>query len=281
MKLKKNKLIKAIENCNYEVIDEFINKNSIYKPILNGLNLMLISIEIGNLQVVKYLVEKGFDITFNNKDHYFPIEYACLCNHFPIIQYLCDANPKVSENNCALVYASSKGLIDIVIYLLEKGFSVNQLDYSGRNALHWVAQEGYYNIADLLIRNGCDINKIDEDGSTPLYVAAGENRVEIVHLLIQNNANIDLTEGMTPFSISCVYNYYDVADALYKAGAQVDYVDDDGRSTLFYAMVRQDKELIDYLTTIGASKNITDNYGIQIKDLHDEGLRLKVYKDLY
>lgn len=72
-----------------------------------------------------------------------------------------------------------------------------------------------------------------------------------------------------------------MATILYNAGAQVDYVDSDGRTALFYAIVKQDKELISYLITHGASVDIVDNQGIRIKDLYDDKIRQKLYDELF
>ncbi|MPN62360.1 hypothetical protein SDC9_210107 [bioreactor metagenome] len=122
---------------------------------------------------------------------------------------------------------------------------------------------------------------MDEDGQTPLYVAAGENRIEFVQLFIENGAAIDLTGNTTPFQIACAFNYYDIADVLYRAGAQVNYADSDGRTALFYATVKQNKKLISYLLSIGANEDIIDNEGIHLKDLSNDEIRKKLYDELY
>lgn len=281
--MKKSEIISAIKSSNFMTIDDFLKTNDINKPIYNGLNILLMSIEQGNLRLVKYLIEKGCDITYNNEESYFPIEYACLCNQLSIVRCLIEVNPNIFENNYSLIYASSKGFSNIVSFLLDKGCSANQVDNTGRNSLHWVAQEGYFDIAKTLISKGCNIDMLDDDGTTPLYIAASENRIEIVRLFIEYGANVDLADedGTTPFQIACAYNHYDVATILYNAGAQVDYVDSDERTALFYAIVKQDKELISYLITHGASADIVDNQGIRIKDLYDDKIRQKLYDELF
>lgn len=85
---------------------------------INKRNLLIYSAEKGNLDMVKYCVEKGIDI--NQGDDY---------------------------NNTPLIYACDRGYIDIIKYLIEKDVNLNHMNKNNQTALKRVRLDLNNNIS--------------------------------------------------------------------------------------------------------------------------------------
>ena len=68
---------------------------------------------------------------------------------------------------------------------------------------------------------------------------------------------------------------------LLKYGADINSTDNDGRTALFYAKVRNNHDLIEFLLNHGADTSVVDNEGISVKDLDNEEIRSRLYEELY
>ena len=98
-----------------------------------------------------------------------------------------------TSGNTALMWASLRGHIEIVNYLLmEQNANVNHKNNDLQTALMYACSEGNLTTAKALICHGADINHQDKWGDFPLKEAAYENHVELVKLLLSEK-HIDLT----------------------------------------------------------------------------------------
>ena len=120
----------AIKRGNLEKVKELINS---YDGILNVMTpfgtLLHIAATHGKIEIVKYLIECGFDI--NTKDTDFSAG--------------------------AIVDAASNGHIEIAEYLLNNGADMD-ISESKRNPLFAAIYGGHKNIVELLVNKGIDIH---------------------------------------------------------------------------------------------------------------------------
>lgn len=82
---------------------------------------------------------------------------------------------------------------DIVFYLLEqKGNEVNKITHDSRNYIHWAASKGNLEVVKYLIEKGSKTNNEDSHGMTPLNfsVGVGPQNIPVFDLLIQHGANV-------------------------------------------------------------------------------------------
>ncbi len=89
------------------------------------------------------------------------------------------------ENNSGLSSLHVAKSLDIIKYLMEKG---------GENlpkALIPSASRGQLNVVSCLVEKGANVNVSDNDGQTPLIAAASSGNQKIVEFLVKNNALID------------------------------------------------------------------------------------------
>ena len=80
----------------------------------------------GKLELVKYLVELGADITA--QDNY-ALREASYEGHLPVVKYLVEHGADISANdNQAVIYASENGHLPVVQYLVENDADVTAED---------------------------------------------------------------------------------------------------------------------------------------------------------
>lgn len=277
-----HQVIDIIKNNKLNEFESILCSNNIeifqdkYREILKAV------IKYYNKDALKLLIKYGGDINHKITDESLPIEYSVLNYGIHSVELLLSMHCDLTQtSNMSSIYAAALGKANILELLLANGMDANRLDYDGSNALHWAAQENHGRCIHILIKYGCDVNKLNDSGQSPLYVASGENHIRIVDILLRKGANVDLSNNSTPFQIACAYEYYNVCDHLLKAGANVNYLDQWGRTALFYAKVKQNKYMIDYLIENGASTDITDYQGVSIKDLSNDNIRRNIYQECY
>lgn len=266
-----NKIIKYLEFNKIDDIDE------------NDNTLLLCAISQKRNVIVEYLIDNGANVNGNRKTRYYPLEMAVLSNNIDAITLLEKTNKLKynRKNDLSIDYACAMGLYSIVEKLIIKGSLFNEAKYNDMFPIHWACQEGKIDVIKLLLQKGADINAMDESGQTSLYKAASENNKEIVEYLLNNGADVDLTKDTTPLMIAYSFKCYDVIPLLLNSGANVNFRDNDGRTSLFYAKVQKDAKKIKILKENGASMEVVDNFGISIKDLEDEEIRKKLYNELF
>jgi ankyrin repeat protein len=245
----KRGLVKPPKICIWQLIKKEFKFNKIHSPsklikykFLLGLNqvietsnesddqnivleAMSLASQLGNLKIVKYLVENGADINAKAFYEYTPIIIACLNGRFDIVNYLAkngaDVNARDAYNDTALILASEKGHIEIVKCLVEYGADVNALDNHNRTALISAFEKGHFEIvkffeneskskikiAELLLalRSGnlekvkCFVEKDADPNSKRFYnnksliEATKYGHLEIVKYLVEHEADVNTT----------------------------------------------------------------------------------------
>ena len=116
----------------------------------------------GDLQVVKYLIEKGIDV--ETKD-----------NH----------------GGTSLIKSVWHGKINVIKYLIEeKGANIEVRDNRGNTALLYAVCRGYFDIIKYLIEEvGVNIEDRDDENNTPLIYSSLFGNIEITKFLIEKGAN--------------------------------------------------------------------------------------------
>lgn len=98
------------------------------------------------------------------------------------------------NNEPALIWASSRGYITLVAFLLKSpNINVNELStrVSGhRTALHRAAGDWHTQIVALLLENGAYVNAKDRHGKTPFWYAVKQGSENIVRMLLAYGANM-------------------------------------------------------------------------------------------
>ena len=117
---------------------------------------LITACEIGNINAVKILLNRGADIDARN---YF--------------------------GSSGLLVAAMQGneYIEVIEILLDRGADINARDNDGYTPLIWAGEYGNIEVFKLLLARGADINVRDEEGRTALMIAAERGRKEVVEVL--------------------------------------------------------------------------------------------------
>ena len=83
------------------------------------------------------------------------------------------------------------------------------------------------------------------------FLKRNSDYIDMVHYLLSCSVQVDCTKNTTPLMIACAYSYYEMVKVLIELGADINYIDEDGRTALFYAKIREDKEMVDLLILNG------------------------------
>ena len=116
--------------------------------------------EVGNINLVKLMLDKGCDIDKTDKYGNSPLHSAARWGHKNMVKLLVD-----------------------------EGAEVNLADATGRTPLHMAAMTGVKNTVQILLISGAQLNKTDHNGHTPLDVAAGEGHKYVTQFLKSRGAS--------------------------------------------------------------------------------------------
>jgi ankyrin len=111
-----------------------------------------------------------------------------LCENGAILDW------KDNYGNTALHVAVSKGHLDVIRILVEKGANMCAADASDSTALHIATKGGYLNIVQYLADRFAPIDRRNAKNETALLVAAAEGNEKIVSVLIEQGAGIGVRD---------------------------------------------------------------------------------------
>lgn len=187
----------------------------------------------------------------------------------------------------ALMMASLVGSKRIIKLCLRNGIGINNRDFSGRTALHYVMEGGYLGddeIIEYLLVKGSDRNARDHEGKTPIMDAAILGRTDALKTLIELGALIDLPDihGQTPLHVAAVLGRGSVVNILLRANAKVIAYDKTGCCVLHDICNRGIVGMLEIIIPFSASVNVQDNDGMTpmmhaVIGNHRECVRLLVW----
>jgi ankyrin repeat protein len=152
----------------------------------------------GDLKKVKRIIEKDpSQINIQDSFGWTPLQLASSKGHIEIVEFLLNRGADTElENNhgeTALLLAARFAIhrkYETIKTLLEHGAAVNHKDKHGRAALHKAAMYSGEKVINLLISYGADVNARDEHQSTPLHQTAMLYNIEGAKALVEHGADI-------------------------------------------------------------------------------------------
>jgi len=188
---------------------------------------------LGNLEVVKLLVENGTNIDGKNGEGR-PLNLAAYYGNTEIVEYLIENGVNVNAvavstddekagltGSSALMRATYKGNLDIIKLLVENGadleYQYEQVDND--TVLITAAERGSRNIVEYFIQKGSDINYQNQKGKTALIKAVEKNNADNVKVLLKYGADISLKDenGLTALDIAKAENKTKIIEIIEKA----------------------------------------------------------------
>lgn len=94
------------------------------------------------------------------------------------------------DKNTPLLWACYNGHMEVVWVLLLKGYSPNDLDTIGNNALHLAAAVDNFRIVKVLIDCGCNANKVNMYKNAPVHMASVKEVKSMISVAMEKYASL-------------------------------------------------------------------------------------------
>lgn len=236
----------------------------------NGFTPLHYSALYDKIEFASFLVDKGADVNVKNDEGKRPIDLSYFRSNNSMNKFLLSSGSENVEHNhrnkhgdTKLHIAIKRYQLDNVKYLLDMGADINTKDGNGKTPLH-IASSQMTNtdryeresLVKFLLDRGADTNSRDDNGKTPLYYSSNYD------LKTYYNFRNDPTSRSRTVIPDC--NGLDVLDAmklLVERGADINPIDNEGRTPLHYIVRNVCGDVITFLLEHGVDINIKDHEG--------------------
>jgi ankyrin repeat protein len=207
-------------------------------------------------------------------------------------------NQRDRYGNTGFMLACERGHLDIVQQFLKPEniiqFKFNEKNYSGHTALMIACKENKLTIVQELLKpkyNLLNREYKNKDASTAFILACQRGHLDIVQELLKpgHSAMIDInqldSDGKTALMIACERGHLNIAQEFFKREYELDLItrnqtDNHGRSALHYAVINENKEMVEFLLRENASLSIKDNYDKTafnyVNDIKNDSLKREI-----
>ena len=174
-----------------------------------------------------------------------------------------DASSLSSNAFDAVVFAiNNEAPVESILYLLSlNGNDVNKLTHDSRTYIFWASNKGNLEIMEYLLKNGAKINLLDSHGNTPLNyaAAAGQSNTKVYDLLISNGANLkkDLNhDGANALLLAIASDIdFKLTDYFISKGLDLKSKDNFGNTAFNYAVKSGNIDFLNSLIKRGVTYN--------------------------
>jgi ankyrin repeat protein len=245
------------------------------------------TIKAGDRQHALTMIAAGADVNAAQPDGTTALHWAVYRQDAELVKTLLahGANPKVVNTfgSTPLTEAIKVTNLDLVAMLLKAGADVESANDDGETALMLAARNGSLPVAELLVRHGAKVNARERwRGQTALMWAAAERQPEVTELLLAHGAQVNArafatdwgnqitsepraqyrpTGGLTPLLYAARSGCERCAQAMLKAGADINLPNPDGITPLMTAIDNLHFDLAKDLLERGANPHTWDWWG--------------------
>ena len=256
-----------------------------------GISPILVAGLSGSVELVQYLISKGCDKFDKDSLGRTVLHKACQEGKLELVQYLVENYPDMltirdKEGQSPLLVIGYSGSVELVKYLISKGFAVYDKDNDGRNLLQLqiacyngklelvqylvesypdmltirdnsgkspflkAGFSGSVELVKYLISRGCNRFEIDNRGWTILHFACQEGKLELVQYLVENYQDMLTIRnkiGQSPFIVTGFSGSVELVKYLISTGCGICDKDNNGRTILHYANEYEKEELQQFL----------------------------------
>ena len=265
---------------------------------------MLEAVLSNDKKCLRTLFEKGFDANEKLDLTTSPSEYAVVAavenNCLVSLKMLSDAgadfhlNEKFGGKNLLHIAASLRpSSPDLVCFLIEKGFDVNEKTSDGDTPLHLAARNANLpEVLKVLIEAGADTDATDKSGKTPLLVSAAYNQnPRITRFLLEQGLNPEAcdTDGANALLLAARFNRKPLAiiKEIRKHNVNLLVADKNARNELHYAADNKSPAIgwsfYEKLNNDTAFKNLATNpdvNGVTPEQLFEKNLEIPTQQGL-
>jgi ankyrin repeat protein len=228
-----------------------------------GCTILMKLAEIGNLDLVRVLVDTGADVNARSNSDGFALKSAAYSGWQEVYDYLAPLTNIELRSDAEAV--------------LPKGLLLRQrLNNYALTAFTTAAVFGNNQAISQGIASGIDINGISDSGSTALHKACWRGYTSIVEILLKAGADPNIAEDdsqkLTPLMQALALPPFkaEICQMLIKAGADINARNYENLTVLMMAVIDEDVEAVKLLIEAGVDINARDYQGISALELIKE-----------
>ena len=197
----------------------------------------------GRLEVVRELVRRGAKVGAKTKNGDTPLHDASFYGNVEVARLLLDSGADIEAKGggieCTPLYqASEKGKLEVVQLLVARGAVVDARAEDGWTSLMKASEKGHAPVVRALLAAGADVRARNNHNRTALHWASYHGRTEALRELLKSHdaeLNAQDDDGDSPLMDACTKGHLMAATALIAFGADVNLLNNAGRSPLAYA----------------------------------------------
>lgn len=214
---------------------------------LSGNTSLHIATVLGNVKIMKLLLDAGADVNMENKWGLSALGCAIeKCCKPQVVKVLIDAGANIDVTNdsgqSALYLATIVSDVKMMEYLLSRGADVNIKDISyGQTPLHIAVilneSNSYQKTIEVLLKNGADVNVPDRLGTTPFHKLVEKADFQTIEEFILNykaDVNVKKNCGEIPLFKAIERNSVEIVQLLVRHGSDVNNTNTQNSSTLLH-----------------------------------------------
>ncbi|XP_050508901.1 alpha-latrocrustotoxin-Lt1a-like [Diabrotica virgifera virgifera] len=255
-----NVLQYLVEDCKLDVNVSDIDGN---------LPVHMIDMRQNNIKILKYLKEKGANLSISNKKKRTLLRKAAQYGKLEVLEYLVeyckmDVNVSDVDGNLPIHMIDMRySNVKILKYLKANGASISISNKKKRTFVHKAARCGNLKVLQYLIEDcKMDVNVSDVDGNLPTHMAAEFNEAEIMKYLKEKGANLSISNNQkhTLVHKAARYGNLEVLQYLVEdCKMDVNVSDVHGNLPAHMAAEFSEAESLKYLKEKGANLSISNN----------------------
>ncbi|XP_062593371.1 ankyrin-2-like [Saccostrea cucullata] len=218
----------------------------------------------GNVEILKFLLEKGLDIKCTRKDGSSVLHLCCLKRNIDMCKYLVNTYPFLLDvtdidGGNALHDAAWSGNIKILTFLLEKGLDIKCTGKDGSSVLHLCCLKRNIDMCKYLVNTYSDLLYVtNNNGENALHKAAQSGYVYLVIFLVEKGLDIKCTrnDGSTVLHLCCLNSKIDMCKYLVNTYPDLlNVTDNNGQNALHDAAWSGNVEILKFLLDKGSDIN--------------------------
>ena len=227
---------------------------------------------------VQQKIKEGNSATALTANNFDATSYAILANApIEVIEFLLnlegnDINKITHDGRTYLFWASSRGNLQVMKYLLSKGAKTDIVDDKGSSVLLFAAGGGQTNPAlyNLLLANGASINETNPKGANAIHQLIGKvKNLNELDYFIEKGLKLSDTDkaGLNTIDYAARSGNKEIIEQLIKKGISYKDINTDGGNVFLEAATigrggGNDLAFFKYLENLEINPNITDKKGV-------------------
>ncbi|TAL38916.1 MAG: ankyrin repeat domain-containing protein [Alphaproteobacteria bacterium] len=214
---------------------------------------LLRAAEGGDLEKVKFWLERGANIDARHTNNDTPLIIAAREGHEDVIRHLmtrrkkkADAAMQNNQDESALHAAVAAGNTEIAVLLVKLGAPAGLKDTGGATPAWHAAAKGNVELIDALAQGKADLNTADNAKTTPLMQAVKTGQLKAAGALLENRVALDAQDdkGMTALMYAVLQGANILPLAVISLGADIEIKNAAGQTALDLARTESQVTLI-------------------------------------